>query len=274
MAVMDEHTRPHYERSALLTIDLQRDFLSDSPYGVAGTTEVLPAVCTLVKAYRAAERPIVHVVRLYLPDGSNADLCRRAVLASGASIALPGSPGSQLADGLTPDNTIELDHDQLLVGQLQRLGPTEHAMFKPRWNAFYDTGLDDHLRQIGVDTVVVAGCNYPNCPRGTLFGASERDYRAVLVSDAVSRWNEHASTELDNLGVVTATTSEVLTQFGQTANVTSRMDPLQEVSAMPDLPTGVPARPDRIPRRASTVPLATQAEISLPADTAVWRGAR
>jgi nicotinamidase-related amidase len=124
-------------------------------------------------------------------------------------------------DGLTPDNTIELDHDQLLAGQFQRLGPTEHAMFKPRWNAFYDTGLDDYLRQIGVDTVVVAGCNYPNCPRGTLFGASERDYRAVLVNDAVSQWNEHASTELDNLGVVTATTSEVLAQFGQTANVTA-----------------------------------------------------
>jgi nicotinamidase-related amidase len=218
MTVMDEHTRPHYERSALLTIDLQRDFLSDSPYGIAGTTEVLPAVCTLVAAYRAAERPIVHVVRLYLPDGSNADLCRRAVLASGASIALHGSPGSQLADGLTPDNTIELDHDQLLAGQFQCLGPTEHVMFKPRWNAFYDTGLDDYLHQIGVDTVVVAGCNYPNCPRGTLFGASERDFRAVLVSDAVSQWNEHTSTELANLGVVTATTSEVLAQFGQTAN--------------------------------------------------------
>jgi nicotinamidase-related amidase len=91
-------------------------------------------------------------------------------------------------------------------------------MFKPRWNAFYDTGLDDYLHQIDVNTVVVVGCNYPNCPRGTLFGASERDYRAVLINDAVSQWNEHASTELDNLGVVTATTSEVLAHCEQTAN--------------------------------------------------------
>jgi nicotinamidase-related amidase len=215
MAVMDEHTRPHYERSALLTIDLQRDFLSDGPYGIAGTTEVLPAVCALVAAYRAAQRPIVHVVRLYLSDGSNADLCRRAVLAAGASIARPGSPGSQLAEGLTPGNTIELDHDQLLARQLQCLGPHEHAMFKPRWNAFYDTGLDDHLRQTGIDTIVVTGCNYPNCPRGTAFGASERDYRTVLVADAISQWNDYANAELANLGVVTATTSEVLTQLDQ-----------------------------------------------------------
>lgn len=117
---MDEHTRPHYERSALLTIDLQCDFLSDSPYGIAGTTAVLPAVRGLVEAYRAASLPIVHVVRLYLPDGSNADLARRAALTSGASIVVPGSRGSQLADGLTPDDAIELDQDQLLAGQLQR----------------------------------------------------------------------------------------------------------------------------------------------------------
>ncbi|HEU0089485.1 MAG TPA: isochorismatase family cysteine hydrolase [Pseudonocardiaceae bacterium] len=216
---MDEHTQPHYARSALLTIDLQRDFLSDGGYGIVGTTEVLPAVRRLVAGYRAAGRPIVHVVRLYLPDGSNADLPRRAVLACGASIALPGSPGSQLAEGLAPDEAVELDHDQLLAGQLQRLGPTEHVMFKPRWNAFYATGLDEHLRQAGVDTVVVAGCNYPNCPRGTLFGASERDYRAVLVTDAVSAWNERAGVELGGLGVLTTTTEEVLSQLAASSRV-------------------------------------------------------
>jgi len=43
---------------------------------------------------------------------------------------------------------------------------------------------------------------------------------------------------------------------------------------MPDMPTDAPAWPDRIPRRMSTVPLTTQTEISLPADTAVWRGER
>jgi hypothetical protein len=43
---------------------------------------------------------------------------------------------------------------------------------------------------------------------------------------------------------------------------------------MSDLPTGAPARPDRIPRRASAAPLITHAEISLPADTAVRRDER
>lgn len=228
---MDEHTEPHYDRSALLTIDLQRDFLSDSPYGVTGTTEVLPAIRKLVEAYRAADRPIVHVVRLYLPDGSNADLARRAMLASGASIALPGTPGSQLADGLTPHDAVALDHGQLLAGQLQRLGPAEHVMFKPRWNAFYTTRLDSHLRETDADTVVVAGCNYPNCPRGTLFGASERDYRAVMVNDAVSRWSEHAGAELGSLGVIDATTTEVLTQLAAITEIATPVWSSPESSA-------------------------------------------
>lgn len=212
---MDEHTRPHYERSALLTIDLQHDFVS----AVGGTREVLPAVRALVGGYRAAGRPIVHVVRLYLPDGSNADLSRRSLLASGASVASPGSMGSQLAEGLVPRAGTELDSVQLLAGDLQPLGPAEHVLFKPRWNAFYGTALDDHLHRSGVDTVVVAGCNYPNCPRGTLFGASERDYRAVLVSDAVSQYTDRADGELRSIGVLPTTSGDVLAHVSDTVDI-------------------------------------------------------
>ncbi|MDX6332294.1 MAG: hypothetical protein QOI83_4677, partial [Streptomycetaceae bacterium] len=58
----DPHTSPHFASSALVTIDVQRDFLSEGPYGVPGTTEMLPVLRRLVAAFRAAERPVVHVV--------------------------------------------------------------------------------------------------------------------------------------------------------------------------------------------------------------------
>jgi nicotinamidase-related amidase len=38
---------------------------------------VLPTIAALAAAFRAAGRPIVHLVRLYRSDGSNVDLCRR-----------------------------------------------------------------------------------------------------------------------------------------------------------------------------------------------------
>lgn len=203
-----DFTSPHYDRSALLTIDLQRDFLDDGVSSIAGTIDVLPAVRELARAYRAARRPIVHVVRLYLPDGSNVDISRRSAVAAGQTVVQPGTWGAQLAPGLTP-TTVDLDGDLLLRGGLQEVAPNEYAMYKPRWNAFYGSCLDGWLRRHDIDTVVVAGCNYPNCPRGTLFGASERDYRAVAVGDAISQWLPGARHELAGIGVHTATVDEV-----------------------------------------------------------------
>jgi nicotinamidase-related amidase len=161
-----------------------------------------------VAAFRRAGRPVVHVVRLYLADGSNADISRRARIRAGASIVRPGTAGAQPADGLLP-TAVEPDAEALLAGELQTVGPDEHVLFKPRWNAFFGTPLDEWLRARGVDTVAVAGCNYPNCPRATLYGASERDYRAVAVPDATSGWTGAAEAELDGIGVHVASSAEV-----------------------------------------------------------------
>jgi len=82
---------------------VQRDFLSDAPYGVPGTTEILPALRQTVSAFCAAGRPVVHVVRLYEEGGGNAGLVRRQLLESGVRTAAPGSPCSEPADGLLPE---------------------------------------------------------------------------------------------------------------------------------------------------------------------------
>lgn len=210
---MDLHTRPEWHRSALLTIDLQRDFLSEGPHAIPGTSEILPAVGRLASAFRAAGRPVVHAVRLYLPDGSNADLSRRSLLASGARVVAPHSAGSQLAEGLAPSGAPELDPELLLSGAAQPLSDgasPEYAMYKPRWSAFYDTSLLSGLSDLDVSTVVIAGCNYPNCPRSTLVDATERDLRTVAVSDALSRWTAEAPAELSGLGIGVFTTAEVV----------------------------------------------------------------
>ncbi|MFI7135564.1 cysteine hydrolase family protein [Nonomuraea sp. NPDC050153] len=200
-AITDPHLAPRWATSALLTIDVQRDFLSEAPYGVAGTTEVLPTLAGLAAAFRAAGRPIVHIVRLYQPDGRDADLVRRTLLAGGADIVTPDSPGSAIASELLPPGAPPLKPDLLLSGEPQPLAEREIALFKPRWGAFYRTRLDELLRGWDVDTLVVAGCNFPNCPRATLVEASERDYRLVLAGDATSRLHEVGRTEMTGIGV-------------------------------------------------------------------------
>ena len=84
---------------------------------------------------------------------------------------------------------------------LQQIGTAEHVIYKPRWGAFYRTSLERHLRESGVDTVVFAGCNFPNCPRTSIYEASERDFRIVLVSDAVSGLYDRGVDECRAIGV-------------------------------------------------------------------------
>ena len=113
---------------------------------------------------------------------------------------------------------IDLDCEALLAGQAQNVGANEVIMFKPRWSAFYRTGLDRHLRDHGVTTVVIAGCNLPNCPRATLFDASERDYRSVLVADATSQITPSRLQDLQLIGVHLATTSDIEEWFYANVN--------------------------------------------------------
>ncbi len=83
-------------------------------------------------------------------------------------------------------------------------------MYKPRWGVFFETSLDEHLATLGVDTIVLCGCNYPNCPRTSIYEASERDYRVVLVDDAVSGLYERGLAEMANIGVAVLSAGEIV----------------------------------------------------------------
>lgn len=197
----DPYTTPDFSSAALITIDTQRDVLDGGPLEIAGTSAALDPMRKLVVAFRGAGRPIVHVVRLYEPDGSNVDLCRRQSVEDGARVLASGSQGSQLAPALLPAPDLMLDHASLLAGRVQALGPREAAIYKPRWGAFYDTALESHLQEQGVTTLVFCGANFPNCPRTSIYEASERDFRVVLARDALSGLYERGEQELTGIGV-------------------------------------------------------------------------
>ncbi len=199
---MNDYLTPDAAHAALLTIDTQRDFtLPGAPAEIAGTMAVVPKMVRLLHAFRRSGKPIIHVVRLYREDGANVDLCRRADIEGGEQIVAPGSGGAELVDALKPAPNVRLDAERLLGGAMQKIGPREWAMYKPRWGAFYQTPLEVHLRDLGVTTIAVCGCNYPNCPRTTVYEASERDFRALLVADAVSGRDDRGAQELRNIGV-------------------------------------------------------------------------
>jgi nicotinamidase-related amidase len=208
--VTDPYVAPDLGSAALITIDVQRDTLDGQPFEIPGTSAALPRMGRLAAAFRSSGRPIVHVVRLYRADGTNADPCRRRAVEDGARLVIAGSPGAELAPGLLPA-PVHLDPDTLLAGRIQRVMPTEVIIYKPRWGAFFQTPLETHLRALGVSTLVFAGCNFPNCPRTSIYEASERDFRLIVVEDAISGLYERGKTELANIGAVLTGTDELVT---------------------------------------------------------------
>ncbi len=204
-----KYITPDSAHAALIMIDMQNDFvLADAPARIPGTLDVIPAIKTVIGAFRQQQRPIFHVVRLYQSDGSNTDLCRRALIESGKSIVRPGTRGAEIIEALQP-GAVTLDADTLLAGEAQQLGAREWVLYKPRWSAFYSTRLDALLRQMDVDTLVFAGCNFPNCPRSTIYDASSRDLRIVVAEDAISGLYDKGLEELRGIGVVPMTAAAI-----------------------------------------------------------------
>jgi nicotinamidase-related amidase len=101
-----------------------------------------------------------------------------------------------------------------LAGGIQQLGEYEVAIYKPRWGAFFGTPLESHLKNLRVDSLVFTGCNFPNCPRTSIYEASERDYRVALVDDAISGLYDRGREELLSIGVEILSTTDVPALMG------------------------------------------------------------
>ena len=214
-----DYLAPDWSSSALVTIDTQVDTLDGQPLEIPGTSAAVPQIVALAAAFRDAGRPIAHVVRLYRSDGSNVDICRRSIVEAGAEILAPGSSGSQLAPEIVEHPGFELETDELLEGRPQQVGPGEVVIYKPRWGAFYGTSLEDQLRRQGVSTIVFCGCNFPNCPRASIYEASERDFRVVLAEDAVSGLYDKGRRELESIGVRLISAAEVVESVADLAPI-------------------------------------------------------
>ena len=208
------YTQPNLATSALVTIDTQNDFTLDgAPAQIPGTLAVIPNMVRLLNRYRDLRLPIIHIVRIYLPDGSNAELCRRALLESGVKLVQPDSTGVDLVADLKPNSEVKLDEKQLLEGYVQHWSDNEVVIYKPRWGAFHNTPLSTHLKRLNVDTLLFCGCNFPNCPRTSIYEASARDYKLILAEDAMSGLYEIGKQEMVNIGVEVVSTATILARF-------------------------------------------------------------
>jgi nicotinamidase-related amidase len=174
------------DRTALLVIDMQRDFLLPEGYAakagldIGPLREVIGPVRTVLDAARAAGLMIVHTREGHVPDLSDCPPWKRErSRRAGAEIGSAGPLGRLLVRG-------EYGHD--FIDEL-RPASGEGVIDKPGYSAFAHTGLQAQLTQRGIDILLIAGITTEVCVSSTLRDAIDRGYRCYAIGDACASGN-------------------------------------------------------------------------------------
>jgi nicotinamidase-related amidase len=167
--------------SALLVIDMQRDFCAPGGYADQAGLDIallrapIPAIQQLLSAARARGLLVLHSREGHRPDLSDLpEAKRQRAEHAGAPIGHQGPLGKLLVRG-------EYGHD--LIDELQAL-PGEPVIDKPGYSAFAHTDLDLLLRTRGIRELIICGVTTEVCVSSTLRSAVDLGYACTVVGDA------------------------------------------------------------------------------------------
>ena len=211
--------------TALILIDMQRDFLDPGGYAATAGLDVsalrrpIPAIQHLLAAARRLGLLVVHTREGHRTDLSD---CPPAKLersrAACAEIGSSGPLGRLLVRG-------EFGHD--LIDELKPL-PGEPVIDKPGYGAFHQTDLAQILQSRDIRELILGGVTTEVCVHSTLREAVDRGYRCVLAGDACGSAHPH----LHNAALQMVAVEGGL--FGRVADsgaIISELENSQEVTA-------------------------------------------
>ena len=171
-------------RTALVIIDMQRDFLEPGGFGAAlgnDVTRLQAAVApcrAVLAAARARDMLVIHTREGHRPDLSDAPRLKVERGDPALRIGAPGPMGRILVRG-------EPGHD--IIAELYPQAG-EPVIDKPGKGAFYQTDLDLMLRNRGIDTLLVGGVTTEVCVNTTVREANDRGYRCVVLADCCASY--------------------------------------------------------------------------------------
>ena len=215
---------------AVIVVDMQNDFGSEGGmFQRAGID---------ISMIRRAVAPTGRVLAVARESGIPVVYLKMAFKADLSDAGPVGSPNfdrhRRLGVGTTvqaPDGRVSriLVRDTWNTDILAELAPqpTDVVLYKHRFSGFFETELDDVLRQSGVKTLIVTGCTTSICVEATIRDAMFRDYSCLLLEDCtgepigsgLQRSNHEAS--LLTIQVLlgwTSTSSEFIDAIGQGAH--------------------------------------------------------
>lgn len=149
-------------KRAILVVDLQNEYWPTGNFPLVGIEAAAANAARVIRHAREAGDLVVNI-RHEMPGGP---------------IFVPGSTGAQINEAVMP-------------------GEAEPVITKTFANSFRETGLDDLLKQNGIEQVAVIGAMSHMCVDATTRAANDLGYQTVTVHDAC------ATRDLEFQGVTT-----------------------------------------------------------------------
>ena len=173
------------KRMALVVIDAQRKFRSDRPDWESARDHAVSRMNRLLYMFRQADTPVI------------------VVQYAGDPVCLPyeGDDGDEYFPGLV-------------------IRPTDRLVVKHHMNGFRDTELEDLLRSLDVDMILLCGTVTQYCVMSTYFAAMDRDIVPYLAHNAT-----------------VSTTAEIL-EAAETVCKTLEEDVVRGFLKVPEIPEG------------------------------------
>ncbi|MGF6674287.1 cysteine hydrolase family protein [Paraburkholderia tuberum] len=171
-------------KTALVVIDMQRDFIEAGGFGaalgndVSLLADIVPDVARLIAHARTHGWHVVHTRESHVPDLSDCPPAKRLRGQPRARIGDKGPMGRILVRG-EPGNAI-----------IDALAPIEGELVidKPGKGAFYATRLGEELAMRGVTHLVFAGVTTEVCVQTSMREANDRGYDCLVIEGATASY--------------------------------------------------------------------------------------
>jgi biuret amidohydrolase len=170
--------------TALLMIDMQRDFLEPGGFGamlgndVSQLGDVASRCGQLLGWARACGITVMHTQEAHATDLSDCPPSKRARGGLAVGIGDVGPLGRVLVAGAPGSD---------FVAECQPL-PGEWVQRKPGKGAFYATGLEDRLRRAGISHLLFAGVTTEVCVQTSMREANDRGFECLIVEDCTASY--------------------------------------------------------------------------------------
>ncbi len=155
-------------KEALLIIDMLNDFvLEGAPLEVPETRKVIPTIKKQIENARAKGSPVIYICDAHEKDDKEFSKFGWPIH------AVKGTKGAEVVAELKPEKVGDSLRDDIVIG-------------KTTYSGFYNTRLDETLKNLGVNSLRLTGCVTHICVMFTASDAVLRDYKVTVVGNGVA----------------------------------------------------------------------------------------